>query len=398
MDQVDVSTTTSAPNPTYAERRQRRRIAVERRDLDVHVHDAPPGRRRVHQHGEGVRQARSRGDTTRAVCSPPDTWTVTLTAARRRPRSQPASAQPAAVHAVHAERACRSVPASGRRSACRRATSTPASRVTITLPGGRTVSDRTNSKGLAIFRVTPSRSGTARIRAARVLRRRATDRPPGPPDGRPESAEGHRLSGCWAGQQVPRPRSSSRPRPRRRPRRSSGSASRGRRRTSRSWTAPRSRGRSRARRRARWRKLTLRTPEGTDDLVLVLDRTETRGRTWLRVRLPVRPNGTTGWVPESALSELQPVIDLAADQHQDVPHHAGQERQDRVQRADRRRAAAVADAARASSSSAPSSTGYGGAGSVVRAAGVHHQRHVAHADRLAGRRHRRRPWHERCRG
>ncbi len=40
------------------------------------------------------------------------------------------------------------------------------SRVTITLPGGRTVSDRTNANGLAIFRVTPSRSGTARIRAA----------------------------------------------------------------------------------------------------------------------------------------------------------------------------------------------------------------------------------------
>ena len=54
-------------------------------------------------------------------------------------------------------------------------------------------------------------------------------------------------------------------------------------------------------------KLTLRSPEATDDLVMVLDRTETRGRTWLRVRLPVRPNGTTGWVPASALSELQPL-------------------------------------------------------------------------------------------
>ena len=54
-------------------------------------------------------------------------------------------------------------------------------------------------------------------------------------------------------------------------------------------------------------KLTLRTPEKTDDLVLVLARTETRGREWLRVRLPVRPNGTTGWVPASALGELQPV-------------------------------------------------------------------------------------------
>ena len=54
-------------------------------------------------------------------------------------------------------------------------------------------------------------------------------------------------------------------------------------------------------------KLTLRTPEATDDLVMVLDRTRTRGREWLRVRLPVRPNGTTGWVPSSVLGELQPV-------------------------------------------------------------------------------------------
>jgi hypothetical protein len=54
-------------------------------------------------------------------------------------------------------------------------------------------------------------------------------------------------------------------------------------------------------------KLTLRTPEDTDDLVLVLDRTTTDGREWLRVRLPVRPNGTTGWVPASALGALQPV-------------------------------------------------------------------------------------------
>jgi lipoprotein-anchoring transpeptidase ErfK/SrfK len=54
-------------------------------------------------------------------------------------------------------------------------------------------------------------------------------------------------------------------------------------------------------------RLTLKTPELTDDLVLVLSRTKVRGRTWLRVRLPVRPNNTTGWVPASALSELQPV-------------------------------------------------------------------------------------------
>src|SRR4051812_10877652 len=44
-------------------------------------------------------------------------------------------------------------------------------------------------------------------------------------------------------------------------------------------------------------KLSLRTPVGTDNLVLVLDRTVVSDQEWLRVRLPVRPNNTTGWVP-----------------------------------------------------------------------------------------------------
>jgi hypothetical protein len=55
-------------------------------------------------------------------------------------------------------------------------------------------------------------------------------------------------------------------------------------------------------------KVRTRSPVGTDDLLLVLARTtDAAGNGWLQVRLPVRPNGTTGWVPESALGELQPV-------------------------------------------------------------------------------------------
>lgn len=55
-------------------------------------------------------------------------------------------------------------------------------------------------------------------------------------------------------------------------------------------------------------RLTRRTGEGTDDLVAVIARTtDSRDRVWLKVRLPIRPNGTTGWVEESALSALQPV-------------------------------------------------------------------------------------------
>jgi L,D-transpeptidase catalytic domain len=44
------------------------------------------------------------------------------------------------------------------------------------------------------------------------------------------------------------------------------------------------------------------TPEGTENIVLVLERTEDAdGRLWVRVRLPVLPANTTGWVRRSAL-------------------------------------------------------------------------------------------------
>ena len=38
--------------------------------------------------------------------------------------------------------------------------------VTITLPGGRVLRDRTNANGVAVFKVRPPSSGTARISAA----------------------------------------------------------------------------------------------------------------------------------------------------------------------------------------------------------------------------------------
>jgi L,D-transpeptidase catalytic domain len=55
-------------------------------------------------------------------------------------------------------------------------------------------------------------------------------------------------------------------------------------------------------------RLRLRTQDGTDELVLVLARTrDDSGRVWLDVRLPIPPNGSTGWVPADDLSSLQPV-------------------------------------------------------------------------------------------
>jgi lipoprotein-anchoring transpeptidase ErfK/SrfK len=58
-------------------------------------------------------------------------------------------------------------------------------------------------------------------------------------------------------------------------------------------------------------RLRLVTQDGTDELVQVLvRRTEPDGTVWLQVRLPVRPNNTTGWVPEEALGPLRRVRTL----------------------------------------------------------------------------------------
>ena len=49
-------------------------------------------------------------------------------------------------------------------------------------------------------------------------------------------------------------------------------------------------------------RLSTTTPEGTTNIVLVLGRRlGRRGRVWVHVRLPVLPNGETGWVPRGAL-------------------------------------------------------------------------------------------------
>jgi lipoprotein-anchoring transpeptidase ErfK/SrfK len=44
------------------------------------------------------------------------------------------------------------------------------------------------------------------------------------------------------------------------------------------------------------------TPEGTANIVLIVGRAhDAEGNLWLRVRMPVLPNNTTGWVPRAAL-------------------------------------------------------------------------------------------------
>jgi lipoprotein-anchoring transpeptidase ErfK/SrfK len=55
-------------------------------------------------------------------------------------------------------------------------------------------------------------------------------------------------------------------------------------------------------------RLRTRTPEGTDNLVLVERRAQdAHGRVWVEARLPVLPNGTTGWLPRDALGGYRPV-------------------------------------------------------------------------------------------
>jgi hypothetical protein len=53
-------------------------------------------------------------------------------------------------------------------------------------------------------------------------------------------------------------------------------------------------------------RLSIRTPEGTPHPVPVLGRlTGAGGRVWVRVGLPVLPNGTVGWVPRRALGAYE---------------------------------------------------------------------------------------------
>lgn len=50
------------------------------------------------------------------------------------------------------------------------------------------------------------------------------------------------------------------------------------------------------------------TEDGYPEVYLALRRwRDPRGRRWLLVRLPMRPNGRKGWVPEAALAPLRPV-------------------------------------------------------------------------------------------
>jgi lipoprotein-anchoring transpeptidase ErfK/SrfK len=55
-------------------------------------------------------------------------------------------------------------------------------------------------------------------------------------------------------------------------------------------------------------RVSTRTPEGTTNLLEIVDRRrDAGGRLWVRVRLAVLPNGTEGWVPRSAVGGITTV-------------------------------------------------------------------------------------------
>jgi lipoprotein-anchoring transpeptidase ErfK/SrfK len=51
-----------------------------------------------------------------------------------------------------------------------------------------------------------------------------------------------------------------------------------------------------------WRLGTATSWSGEAQFLLVLGAAEYRGSEWLRVLLPIRPNGTTGWIPRDAVT------------------------------------------------------------------------------------------------
>jgi hypothetical protein len=54
-------------------------------------------------------------------------------------------------------------------------------------------------------------------------------------------------------------------------------------------------------------RVSARTPEGTPEALPLLSRRNVAGELWVRARLPVLPNGTTGWIRRERLSGYETV-------------------------------------------------------------------------------------------
>ena len=128
-------------------------------------------------------------------------------------------------------------------------------------------------------------------------------------------------------------------------------------------------------------------------MAVIARTTDSKDRVWLKVRLPIRPNGTTGWVPENALDELQPVdtwLRIGAKTFKATLIKNGKRVfSAQIGSASRngRRRAASSSSARCSRTTAPRARSTGRC--------VHRVGDVGHADRLARGRSRRHPRDER---
>ncbi|HWK27228.1 MAG TPA: hypothetical protein VNS09_11730 [Solirubrobacter sp.] len=119
-------------------------------------------------------------DTKRPVCSPPDTWTVVLDAPPPPVlNSPPPTAPDTPVSSVRPQSVnqapCDVAPPSGitvragqlNTIKVRTRSIDAGTKVTITLPGGKKVTAKTDKNGVATLRVRPTRTGKASIRAAK---------------------------------------------------------------------------------------------------------------------------------------------------------------------------------------------------------------------------------------
>jgi hypothetical protein len=124
------------------------------------------------------------GDTDRPVCTPPDTWTVTLTPPPAPPAPPRAGVLPASVtQAPCTLRTKRHLRVRARQLNTIRVrvrTDEPVANKTVRLklPGRKhTIKRETNKKGVATFRVRPKRSGRARLTAGDCAKARISVKP-----------------------------------------------------------------------------------------------------------------------------------------------------------------------------------------------------------------------------
>ena len=135
------------------------------------------------------------------------------------------------------------------------------------------------------------------------------------------------------------------------------------------------------------------TEDGPPEVYLVLgSRLDTLKRPWLKIRIPGRPNGRTGYVPEQALGPLRVVETQLVVDRRRAARDAVRARRGDLALADRRRSPRHDHARRALLD--PREAAQPRRQPGLRPVGVRNGGLLGHAHRLAGRRRRRHPRHQ----